>query len=128
MSEVHQPGGRKNRVLNPKLQLLWRREQQDKNPNASVEEKKNHRKKLREQLQAMSESEKTALRDRLQAQWDALPAPKRQRLTEKLKKVRAAGQAGTAGAKGAAKGAGKGGGAAARKAKRQARKAAAAKR
>lgn len=119
MSEVQQSGGRGNRVLSPKLQLLWRREQRSENQSATPEEKKNQRKKLRQELQAMGEAEKTALRDRLQAQWDALPAVKKQRIMEKLKKARAGA--------GRAKNKAQRGDNAARLAKRKARKAAAGK-
>jgi hypothetical protein len=115
MSEVHQSGGRGDRVLKPELELLWNRENRGDAQNMSAEEKKAHRKKVREQLDAMSDTQKTALRDKLQAQWDALPAAKKQKLAERAAK------SGGGKSKNGKKGAGK----AERKAKRKAKKASA---
>jgi hypothetical protein len=120
MSEASKSGGRGDRVLNRKLQLLWRREQRGnkgENRSGSTGENKNERKPLREQLNEMSESDKFALRDRLQAQWDALPAAKQQKLSEKLTKAKGGKEKG-------GKEKGQGGGNAERKAKRKAKRAA----
>jgi hypothetical protein len=87
MSEVHQSGGHEGRTLSPELQVMWRMENRGDTKNQSKEEKQQHRKKMREQLEALSEADKTALRDRLQAKWDALPADEKKKIAEKVAKI-----------------------------------------
>jgi hypothetical protein len=42
---------------------------------------------MREQLEALSEADKAALRKRLQAKWDSLPADEKKKLAERVAKA-----------------------------------------
>jgi hypothetical protein len=90
MPEKHKAGGAKGRLLTPELQVIWRKEHQGEAEGKSLEEKKALRQKQMEKLAAMSESERTSLRDQLQAKWNALPAGKKKKLEQKISERRAA--------------------------------------
>ena len=90
MPEKHKAGGAKKRLLTPELQVIWRREHRGEAEGKSPEEKKALRQKQMEKLAAMSESERTSLRDQLQAKWNALPAGKKKKLEQKINERRAA--------------------------------------
>ena len=103
MSEVHESGGHEGHILSPELQVMWRMENKGDNKDKSKEEKQLQRRKMREQLEGLSVADKMALRDRLQAKWDTLPANEKQKITDRVSKL-AEGK----GAKGRKGGGGKG--------------------
>ena len=87
MSEVHESGGHEGHILSPELQIMWRMENKGDSKDKSKEEKQAQRKKMREQLEGLSDADKTALRDRLQAKWDTLPANEKQKITDRVSKL-----------------------------------------
>jgi hypothetical protein len=84
MPETEKARGGKSRVLTPEQSAIWRREHRGDIKGKSKEERRAFRDKNLEKLAAMSEPEKTSLRNQLQAKWNALPAEEKKKLEQKI--------------------------------------------
>ncbi|MGI9168934.1 MAG: hypothetical protein ACR2FH_01990 [Caulobacteraceae bacterium] len=76
--------GSMKELLTPEQDAMWKSRHRDESKALGPDQKKEFNKGLRQKLKKMSDSDLANTRTALQAEWDALPISRREKLREKI--------------------------------------------
>jgi len=84
MADQQHPAGQKQALLTPQQWAMSRARHRAEVSLLSPEQKKEFSKKLRHDVEKMSPSDLAAMRTGLQAEWDALPADRKEQIESRI--------------------------------------------